>query len=171
MTEPANLIVIMSDEHDPRYLGAAGDPIVSTPHLDRLARGGLRFTDAVTPSPICVPARASFATGEYVHRIGYWDNAMGYDGEVTGWGHALQARGVPVESIGKLHYRSQDDPAGFDVEHIPMMVADGVGMVWGSIRREDERIAGRGRIDGRRGLLLRPAERRGSAHRLRLQPG
>ena len=47
---------------------------------------------------------------------------------------------MPVESIGKLHYRDIADAAGFDVEHIPMMVADGVGMVWASIRREEERV-------------------------------
>ena len=65
-----------------------------------------------------------------------------------GGGHALQSKGVLVESIGKLHYRTEEDPAGFDVEHIPMMVADGVGMVWASIRREDERILGKGRMLG-----------------------
>ncbi len=41
---------------------------------------------------------------------------------------------MPVESIGKLHYRQVEDEAGFDVQHIPMHVVDGVGMVWGSIR-------------------------------------
>ena len=98
----------------------------------------MRFTNAYTPSPICVPARVSFATGRHVRRIRLWDNAMPYAGQIPGWGHALQAAGVSVESIGKLHYRAAGDPAGFDVEHIPMMVADGVGMVWGSIRKEGE---------------------------------
>lgn len=134
-----NLLVLMSDEHQARAMGAAGHPFVKTPNLDALAARGTRFSDAYTPSPICVPARAAFATGRPVHEIGMWDNAMPYDGSVPGWGHALQARGVPVESIGKLHYRSAEDPAGFDVEHIPMMVHDGVGMVWASIRTEDER--------------------------------
>lgn len=63
-------------------------------------------------------------------------------------GYALQDKGVPVESIGKLHYRAEEDPAGFDVEHIPMMVAGGVGMVWASVRREDERKMGEGRMLG-----------------------
>jgi choline-sulfatase len=135
-----NLLILMSDEHQARAMGCAGHPLVRTPHLDALAARGLRFTEAYTPSPICVPARASFATGQPVHKTRLWDNAMPYDGSIPGWGHALQAGGVPVESIGKLHYRSQEDPAGFDVEHLPMMVAGGVGMVWASIRKEDERV-------------------------------
>lgn len=148
MTEASNLLVIMSDEHQARAMGCAGHPFVQTPNLDALAARGTVFTDAYTPSPICVPARAAFATGRYVHQTRLWDNAMPYAGQIHGWGHALQEQGVRVESIGKLHYRSQEDPAGFDVEHIPMMVKDGVGMVWASIRREDERMIGKGRVLG-----------------------
>lgn len=133
MTSP-NLVIVMSDEHDPRYMGASGHAMVKTPNLDRLADRGVRFCNAYTPSSICVPARAAFATGEYVHDIGYWDNAIAYDGRVRGWGHALQDAGIRVESIGKLHYRNAEDDAGFDVEHIPMHIYNGHGMVWGSIR-------------------------------------
>lgn len=136
----SNLLVIMSDEHQARALGCAGHPVVRTPNLDRLAESGVRFANAYTPSPICVPARAAFATGRFVHETRLWDNAMPYTGAIPSWGHALQAKGVAVESIGKLHYRAQEDPAGFDVEHLPMMVSGGVGMVWASIRKEDERV-------------------------------
>lgn len=135
----SNLLVIMSDEHQARALSCAGH-FAQTPNLDKLAARGTRFTNAYTPCPICVPARASFATGKYVHQNRLWDNAMPYIGQPGGWGHKLQAKSVPVESIGKLHYRDAADPAGFDVEHIPMMVKDGVGMVWASIRAEDERV-------------------------------
>jgi len=145
---PDNLLIIMSDEHQARAMGCADHPFVKTPNLDRLAQRGLRFTNAYTPSPICVPARAAFATGRYVHQNRLWDNAMPYTGTIPGWGHALQNAQIPVESIGKLHYRQQEDPAGFDIEHIPMMVVDGVGMVWASIRKEDERIHGKKRMLG-----------------------
>ncbi len=143
-----NLLVIMSDEHQNILLGAAGHPFIKTPNLDKLAARGVRFTRGYTPSPICVPARASFATGRYVHDIRLWDNAMPYIGEPRGWGHALQDKGVRVESIGKLHYRHEDDDAGFDKEHIPMQVVGGHGMVWGSIRREDERVTKDSRMLG-----------------------
>ena len=133
---PRNLLVIMADEHNPKMLGCAGHPLVKTPHLDALAKRGTRFDRAYTNCPICVPARASFATGRYVHDIGYWDNAIAYDGRVKGWGHRLQEAGVRVESIGKLHYRGEADPTGFDRQHVPMHIKDGVGMVHMSVRRQ-----------------------------------
>ena len=144
----SNLLVVMSDEHQARALGCAGHTFVRTPCLDALAGRGIRFANACTPSPICVPARASFATGMHVHQTRLWDNAMPYAGQIEGWGHALQARGVRVESIGKLHYRAKGDPSGFDAEHNPMMVADGVGMVWASIRSLDERLRSAERMLG-----------------------
>ncbi|MBN9425499.1 MAG: sulfatase-like hydrolase/transferase [Burkholderiales bacterium] len=129
-----NVVVIMSDEHDPRIMGCAGHSFVKTPHLDALAARGMRFANAYTPSPICVPARAAFATGLRVHQTRHWDNASPYTGSPRGWGHVLQRHSVRVESIGKLHYRAEEDPAGFDKEHIPMHVVGGYGMVWASIR-------------------------------------
>ena len=129
-----NVVFIISDEHQARALSCAGHPIVRTPNIDRLAALGTRFTAAYTPCPICVPARASLATGRYVHEIRYWDNAMGYDGRVPGWGARLQAANVRIESIGKLHYGNSHDPTGFDRQHHPMHLAEGIGQVWGSVR-------------------------------------
>lgn len=129
-----NVIVIMSDEHDPRHSGCYGSTWVQTPNIDALATRGVRFTQAYTPSPICVPARAAFATGMRVHQARLWDNALPYHGQIRGWGHVLQEHGIRVESIGKLHYRAEGDPAGFDKEHLPMHVVGGHGMVWASIR-------------------------------------
>ena len=135
--KPSNLLVILSDQHNPRVAGCYGHPIVNTPNLDRLAALGARFTSAYTNCPICVPARASFATGRYVHQIRFWDNAIAYDGSVPSWGHRLIAQGHRVTSIGKLHYVSAD-PArdGFHEEIIPMHIADGVGDLSGLIRDE-----------------------------------
>ena len=135
MTSQArNLVVIMSDEHSPTFMGVAGNKLVKTPNLDALAQRGTRFLNAYTPCPICVPARASFATGAYVHRIGRWDNALAYAGEPESWGHVLQRAGVRVDSIGKLHYQDDERPTGFDHQHIPMHIYNGHGMVYGSIR-------------------------------------
>ena len=129
-----NVLFLLSDEHDPRVSGVAGHRLARTPNIDRLATRGTRFVRAYSPSPVCVPARASLATGRWVHEIGYWDNATGYDGRVPGWGHALQGAGIRVESIGKLHYRNATDPTGFDRQYEPMHLADGIGQVWGSVR-------------------------------------
>jgi len=124
----------MSDEHHPRAMGAAGHPFAITPNLNRLAASGTRFDAAYCNSPICVPSRASFATGRYVHELGTWDNAIAYDGSVPGWGHALQRTGHRVDSIGKLHYRNAEDPTGFDHQYHPMHIYGGHGMVWGALR-------------------------------------
>jgi len=130
-----NLLIIMSDEHNPKVLGCNGHPLVKTPHIDALADRGTQFSAAYTNSPICIPARASFATGRHVHEMDdYWDNGHPYDGKVAGWGHELQKQDHSVVSIGKLHYRSEDLPTGFDTQIIPMHVVDGTGDVSGCIR-------------------------------------
>src|SRR5438876_2846452 len=129
-----NLLFIISDEHQARALSCAGHAIVKTPNIDALAERGIRFDAAYTPCPICVPARASLATGRYVHEIRYWDNATAYDGRIPGWGARLQAANVRVEAIGKLHYRNREDSTGFDAQHRPMHIWKGIGQVWGSVR-------------------------------------
>jgi len=143
----ANLIFIMSDEHNKRVLGSYGHTMARTPNLDRLAARGTRFTSAYTNCPICVPARAAFATGQYVHRIRYWDNAIAYDGRVPSWGHRLMAQGHRVTSIGKLHYVASDSERnGFHEEILPMHIVNGVGDLLGLIRDELPRRAGSARL-------------------------
>jgi choline-sulfatase len=130
-----NVLILVSDEHLREAAGCYGGN-VHTPNLDKFAQRGTRFTQATTPSPICVPARASLATGRYVHDIGFWSNAQPYDGSVKGWGHRLIDEGYRVVSIGKLHYRCADDDNGFDQEIIPLHVKDGVGWARGLLGRD-----------------------------------
>ena len=131
-----NLLIIMSDQHTRGAMGCYGHPLVHTPNLDRLAREGTRFTRCSTPSPVCIPARASFATGKYIHQIGFWDNADPYDGSVPSWHHHLREAGHQTVSIGKLHFRSDDDDCGFSRSMIPMQVIEGKGDLLGLIREE-----------------------------------
>jgi choline-sulfatase len=135
--KPANLLIIMSDEHDPRWMGCSGSKLMHTPNLDRLAARGLRFTDAYTTCPICVPARAAFAIGKYIHQIGFWDNADPYDGSVPSWHHRLRDKGHRVVSVGKLHFRSTDDDNGFSEEIVPMNVFERTGDLYGLLRGDD----------------------------------
>ncbi len=137
---PGNLLVILSDEHARGALGCYGNPLVKTPNLDRLAARGTRFTQAYTPSPICVPARASLATGRYVHEIGCWSSAEPYHGRPPGWGHRLIEAGHEVVSIGKLHYRSSADANGFSEEIMPLHVVDGIGWTKGLLREAPPRF-------------------------------
>ena len=129
-----NILFLFSDEHDPRHMGVSGSPLAHTPNMDALAARGTRFVNAYTPSPICVPARASLATGLEVHDIRCWDNALAYDGGVRGWGHVMRAHGHRVESIGKLHYTNGADDTGFAAQHLAMHIWEGIGQVWGSVR-------------------------------------
>jgi choline-sulfatase len=132
--QPSNLLFILSDEHSRRVLGCYGHPMIKTPHLDRLAARGVRFTNAYCNSPICVPSRASLATGRYVHDIRFWDNGIPYDGSVPSWGHRLKQAGHEAVSIGKLHFRSADDDNGFTEEIMPLHVVDGIGDPLGWLR-------------------------------------
>ena len=144
--KPTNLLFILSDEHRRDAAGCYGNPIIQTPNLDRLAARGTRFTQAYTNSPICVPARASLATGQYVHQTGHWDNAFPYYGHPRSWGHELQEAGYQVDSIGKLHYRRAEDDNGFTEEIDAMYVAEGIGEIISCLRERTPARQGRGGI-------------------------
>lgn len=141
--KPTNVLFILSDEHQHNLMGCAGHPVIKTPSLDALAQRGTRFENAYTPSPICVPARASLATGRYVHDIRCWDNAIAYDGSTPGWAQHLSASGVLTESIGKLHYKSDASPVGFRRQQHAVHILDGIGQVWGSVRNPMPETMGR----------------------------
>jgi choline-sulfatase len=134
-----NFLVIMSDEHNPKVMGCNGHPVVSTPNLDALAARGTMFSSAYTTSPVCIPARAGFACGKYIHQIGFWDNADAYDGTVKSWHHVLRERGHRVVSIGKLHFRLPGEDHGFTEEQIPMHIIDGKGDLMGLVRDDQPR--------------------------------
>ena len=119
-----NVLILMSDEHTRSVMGADGNSLVHTPALDDLAARGVRFDNAYTPSPICIPARASFATGTPVFDHRCWSSAEPYYGQQQSWMHRLRDRGHEVTSIGKLHYRSAADDVGFTESILPMYLAN-----------------------------------------------
>ena len=130
-----NVLYIMSDQHQQKVTGCYGHDFIQTPNIDQLAARGTRFTTAYTNSAICVPARATLATGRYVHETGYWDNAQAYDGRVKSWHHMLHENGLGATSIGKLHFRQESDPLGFDEQVIPMHIVDGLGDIHSCVKR------------------------------------
>ncbi len=71
--EKPNILLIVSDDQGYRDLGAAGSPDIKTPHLDRLARQGVRLTSFYVTCPFCTPSRASILTGRYPQRNGTYD--------------------------------------------------------------------------------------------------
>src|SRR5688572_29253172 len=73
-----NILVIYSDDHGWADLGANGvDGDVRTPHLDQLARDGVRFIRGYVTAPQCVPSRAGLLTGRYQQKFGVEDNLQG----------------------------------------------------------------------------------------------
>ncbi len=64
-----NFVLILIDDLGWTDLGCTGSPFYETPHLDRLAQQGLRFTDAYASCPVCSPTRASLMTGKYPARV------------------------------------------------------------------------------------------------------
>jgi choline-sulfatase len=127
-------IVVMSDEHSGVALSADGHPWIRTPHLDAFAATNTRFASAYTNSPICIPARAAFATSRFAHQTRNWCNALPYTGAPRGWAHLLRDAGCDVTSIGKLHYRNESDDTGFTRQLLPMHVVGGVGDLLGAVR-------------------------------------
>ncbi|GAA4439576.1 sulfatase [Ravibacter arvi] len=72
-----NFLIIMSDNQSWNHLGAYGDPVVRTPHIDEVAQSGVRFTHAFCSSPSCTPARAALLTGQEIYRLGEGANLWG----------------------------------------------------------------------------------------------
>jgi len=151
MTGRPNILVLLSDEHGSKHLGCYGSKLARTPHLDALAARGVRFTQAYTPSPICVPARAALATGRSLHKAGFWCNADPYDGGVPSWHHLLRDAGHRVVSIGKLHFKGGGRDHGFSEEILPMHAADGLGDLLGLLRDEVVPRAGAAKLEAMAG--------------------
>ena len=107
-TKP-NLLLLMTDQQRFDALGCVDDPWVRTPNLDRLAAEGVRFTNCVTTSPVCIPARLSLATGRYPHNTWVWDN-QGHtlDPATPTWMQAVRAAGYRTSLFGKTHLHPHD---------------------------------------------------------------
>ncbi len=116
-----NLLVIMTDEMRRDTLGCYENEIVQTPHIDSLAMRGVQFENAYTPSLICVPERASIASGQYFYEHRCWAKAIPYHGQIDSWHHGLRNAGRRSATIGKLHFRGAADDNGFTEEIKPLM--------------------------------------------------
>ena len=93
----------MTDQQRWDAMGCSGG-WVQTPHLDRIASEGVRFTNCVTTSPVCIPTRLSLATGLYPHNTGVWNN-MGHtmSADTPTWMQAVQTAGYRTSLFGKTH--------------------------------------------------------------------
>lgn len=106
---PPNFVLLFADDLGFGDLGCYGHPSSLTPNLDRLAAGGLRFTDFYCTSPVCSPSRASLLTGRYQTRSGVYPGVL-YPGSIGGLplnettiAEVLKPLGYATAAMGKWH--------------------------------------------------------------------
>ncbi|AMY07189.1 Choline-sulfatase [Luteitalea pratensis] len=110
-----NIVMVLVDDMRWDDMRAAGHPFIDTPHMDRLARDGARFTNAFATTPLCSPSRASFLTGQYAHTTGIIDNTARSSHDLPIFPLALRRAGYRTGFFGKWHMGNDDSPRpGFD---------------------------------------------------------
>ncbi len=116
---PPNILLILADDLGFGDYGGAGNPVLSTPNLDRLAREGVRFQNFYV-SPVCAPTRASLLTGRYAQRTGVRSVTNGFETmapDETTLAEILSANGYRTGLFGKWHlgenYPSLPNAQGF----------------------------------------------------------
>jgi len=133
-----NFLIIMSDQQSPHVMGCAGDRVVRTPHLDRLAADGVRFAANYCGSPLCVPSRMTFLTARHCSDIAVWSNGCVLDSETPTFPGTLAAAGYETVLAGRMHFTGPDQRHGFTRRTIgdvtqPRMPAKGKHPLLGSI--------------------------------------
>ena len=114
MTRP-NVLLIVCDHWAAEHLGVAGNPAILTPGLDEIASCGVRYTNAYSECPVCIPARRTLMTGMSPRSHGdrIFDDQLSFP-KVTTLATAFKQAGYQAQAVGKLHVTPQRDRIGFD---------------------------------------------------------
>jgi arylsulfatase A-like enzyme len=129
MADQPNILLLFCDQFRYDAMGCAGNRVVQTPHLDRLAGEGAHFTHAVTPTPVCIAARQSLLTGHVSAVHGrYANNTVDPEPNLYTLPQLLGSAGYVTHAIGKMHFRPPRRHHGFQrmelMEEIPHHRAD-----------------------------------------------
>ncbi|HEX6352840.1 sulfatase-like hydrolase/transferase [Actinophytocola sp.] len=103
-----NVIVFFTDQQRWDTTGVHGNPLDLTPNFDRVARTGTHATAAVTPQPVCAPARAAIQTGRYATATGCFRNGIPLSTSEQTLAHHFAAAGYATGYIGKWHLAERD---------------------------------------------------------------
>jgi arylsulfatase A len=107
-SRPPNVVLVYADDLGYGDVGAYGAPRIRTPHVDRLAREGVRFTDFYVAQAVCSASRAALLTGAYPNRVGilgalFPSSEIGIAHGETTLAEVLKARGYATAIYGKWH--------------------------------------------------------------------
>ena len=113
MNKKPNILVLMSDEHRFDVSGFSGNKVVRTPVLDKLAKEAVVFTNAYTPSPVCIPARQCIAAGQFPRTCGVENYGQDLPANYQTFAKTLVQNGYRTVAAGKLHHFGIDQMQGW----------------------------------------------------------
>ena len=108
-----DILLFISDQHSWRQQGYAGDRLVRTPNLDRLAAQGTVMQNNYTAYPLCVPARMSMMSCKLTSKCGVMSNMSALDSNCPTFAHCLDAAGYETVLCGRMHFVGGDQRHGF----------------------------------------------------------
>ncbi|NKB66809.1 MAG: sulfatase-like hydrolase/transferase [Candidatus Latescibacteria bacterium] len=114
MAERANIVLVMTDQQRWDTLACLGYEHMITPHLDRLAGGGVALSHAFAQGAVCGPSRNSIVSAKYVHSHQVWQNERWLPPDQPNWIERLRESGYQTANIGKMHTAPIRLPCGFE---------------------------------------------------------
>ena len=126
-TSRPNVVLILPDQIRAAALSCYGEPNIKTPHVDRLAQEGVRFTNMVASSPVCTPFRSMMLTGRHPQTTGHVINFIRTRHDEIGIGDAFSHAGYRTGYVGKWHLHTGSFPK---LTATTMSRRDGIGSVF-----------------------------------------
>ncbi|MFW6007034.1 MAG: sulfatase-like hydrolase/transferase [Halanaerobiales bacterium] len=108
-----NILIYMSDEHNPKYSSVYGNSVINTPNMEKLAKKGTVFENAYCPSPLCRPSRSAFMSGRPDHEVQAYNNCNAISFDYPTYGEVLKNQGIYTAYTGKVDIYKNAEELGF----------------------------------------------------------